>query len=118
TVIVQNLRDTVKAAHLPARLQATLTGDIAVSVDQENANSKGRNSTESYTVILILVLLLFVFRALLAPLVTLLPAGLALAISQPVIAESTKWGVQVGFITQILLVVLLLGVGTDYGLFL
>ena len=70
---------------------------------------KGRNSTEFYTVILIVVLLLLVFRALLAPLVTLMPAGLALAISQPVIAESTKIGVQVSFITQILLIVLILG---------
>ncbi len=64
------------------------------------------------------MLLLVVFRALLAPLVTLLPAALALAISQPVIAEATKIGVDVSFITQILLIVLILGAGTDYGLFL
>jgi RND superfamily putative drug exporter len=47
-----------------------------------------------------------------------LPAGLALAVAQPVIAESTKIGVQVSGITQILLIVLMLGAGTDYGLFL
>ena len=118
TDIVQNLRSAMRAKGLPAGLQVNLTGDLAAGVDQENANSKGRNSTESYTVILIIVLLLIVFRALLAPLITLLPAGLALAVAQPVIAESTKIGVQVGFITQILLIVLLLGAGTDYGLFL
>ena len=64
------------------------------------------------------MLLLLVFRAVLAPIVTLLPAGLALAVAQPIIAESTKIGVQVAFITQILLIVLVLGAGTDYGLFL
>jgi RND superfamily putative drug exporter len=118
TGIVKNIRSAMRPAGLPAGLQVNLTGDLAAGVDQENANSKGRNSTEGYTVILILVLLLLVFRALLAPIVTLLPAGLALAVAQPVIAESTKIGVQVGFITQILLIVLLLGAGTDYGLFL
>lgn len=102
----------------PVGLNIYVTGDFAQAVDSQNANQTGRNSTELYTTIFILVLLLIVFRALLAPLVTLLPAGLALAIAQPVIAESTKIGVQVSFITEILLIVLMLGAGTDYGLFL
>jgi RND superfamily putative drug exporter len=112
------LRATIKKVNVPAGLRLNLTGDFAASVDQANANQKGRNNTEIYTVIFILVLLLVVFRAVLAPIVTLIPAGLALAVAQPVIAESTKAGVQVGFITQILLIVLILGAGTDYGLFL
>jgi RND superfamily putative drug exporter len=116
--IVDNLRSAIRKTHLPAGMQVNLTGDLAAQVDQQNANSSGRNKTEIYSVVLILVLLLLVFRSILAPIVTLLPAGLALAISQPVIAESTKAGVQVGFITQIMLIVLLLGAGTDYGLFL
>lgn len=116
--VVKDLRDKMQETKLPAGLTANLTGDLAANVDASNSNSKGRNNTESYTVVLIIVLLLFVFRALLAPIVTIIPAGLALAVSQPVIAESTKAGVQVGFITQILLIVLILGAGTDYGLFL
>jgi RND superfamily putative drug exporter len=103
---------------VPAGLHLYLTGQLGESVDAGKSNSSGRNSTEIYSVILILVLLLVVFRALLAPIVTLVPAALALAAAQPVIAESTKIGVQVSFITQILLIVLLLGAGTDYGLFL
>ncbi len=117
TQIVENIRAQLNK-DLPSGLSLHLTGDMAQSVDAEAANQRGRNNTEFYTVILIVVLLLVVFRALLAPLVTLLPAGLALAISQPVIAEATKIGVDVSFITQILLIVLLLGAGTDYGLFL
>jgi RND superfamily putative drug exporter len=118
TIIVGDVRDAIHKTKLPAGLNAHLTGDLAAEVDQENANSSGRNKTELYSVILILILLLIVFRSLLAPIVTLLPAGLALAIAQPIIAEGTKAGIQVGFITQILLIVLLLGAGTDYGLFL
>jgi RND superfamily putative drug exporter len=99
-------------------LQLHLTGQLSQAADSQNANDKGKNNTEIYNVIFIIVLLLLVFRAALAPLVTLIPAGLALTIAQPLIAESTKIGVQVSFITEILLIVLLLGAGTDYGLFL
>ena len=64
------------------------------------------------------MLLLIAFRALLAPLVTLLPAALVLALASPVIAGATHLGVQVSAITQFILIVLVLGAGTDYGLFL
>jgi RND superfamily putative drug exporter len=117
TTIVQSIRAKL-TNNLPSGLALHLTGSFAESVDSNNASTHGRNSTELYTVIFIIVLLLLVFRALLAPLITLLPAGLALAVAQPVIAESTKIGVQVSSITQILLIVLILGAGTDYGLFL
>jgi len=116
--VAKDIRAKIRSVSLPAGMEVHLTGDFAANVDAANANQKGRNNTEGLTVIFIIVLLLVVFRALLAPLVTLLPAGLALAVAQPVIAESTKIGVQVGFITQILLIVLVLGAGTDYGLFL
>lgn len=117
TTIVSDIRAQMGRG-VPSGLHLYLTGQLAESVDSSNSNRTGRNSTEGYTVILILVLLLVVFRAVLAPIVTLVPAGLALAVAQPVIAQSTKIGVQVSFITQILLIVLLLGAGTDYGLFL
>lgn len=115
--IVKDIRAEI-AKDGSAGLQVHLTGDIAQSVDQAEKSSQGRNRTELYTVIFIIVLLLFVFRAVLAPIVTLFPAGLALAAAQPIIAESTKIGVEVSSITQILLIVLVLGAGADYGLFL
>jgi RND superfamily putative drug exporter len=110
--VAKDIRSRMATVKIPAGLKTNLTGDFAANVDAANSQQQGRNSTESYTVILILVLLLIVFRALLAPIITLIPAGIALAIAQPVIAESTKIGVQVGFITQILLIVLILGAGT------
>ena len=66
----------------------------------------------------ILVLLLAVFRALLAPVLTLAPAVLVTQLAGPVIAEASKAGLKVSSLTQILILVLALGAGTDYGLFL
>lgn len=117
TTIVTNIRAQLRD-NIPSGLQVHLTGQFAEAVDSDTASNHGRDNTELYTVVFIIVLLLLVFRSVLAPLVTLIPAGLALAVAQPVIAESTKIGVQVSFITQILLIVLILGAGTDYGLFL
>lgn len=99
-------------------LQIHLAGEFAQSVDTQKSHSNTSSKTELYNVIFIIVLLLLVFRALLAPIVTLIPAGFALTAAQPIIAESTKIGVQVSFLTEILLIVVLLGAGADYGLFL
>jgi len=69
-------------------------------------------------VIFILVLLLLIFRSLLAPLITLVPAFLAVAISGPLVAEAAHAGLKVSQLAQLMLIVLVLGAGTDYGLFL
>jgi putative drug exporter of the RND superfamily len=53
-----------------------------------------------------------------AALVTLLPSALALVISMRLIGALGSGGLKISSITQVLLIVLLLGAGTDYGLFL
>jgi len=99
-------------------LQFHLTGTIPGFVDQQSQSKTSQNDIQRFSVLFIIVLLLIAFRALLAPLVTLLPAALVLALASPVIAGATHLGVQVSAITQFILIVLVLGAGTDYGLFL
>ena len=65
-----------------------------------------------------MVLLAVAFRSALAPLAALAPAGLALALAGPLIAESARLGVEISSLLQLLLTALVLGAGTDYGLFL
>jgi putative drug exporter of the RND superfamily len=101
-----------------AGLQFHLTGTIPGFVDQQKQSSTSQGNIQLLSILLIIVLLLVAFRAALAPLVTLIPAGIVLALASPVIAAATHIGVQVSSITQILLIVLVLGAGTDYGLFL
>jgi RND superfamily putative drug exporter len=102
----------------PAGLHFHLTGTIPGFVDRQKQSSTSQSNVQALSVLLITVLLLVAFRALLAPLVTLIPAGIVLVLASPVIAAATHIGVQVSSITQILLIVLVLGAGTDYGLFL
>jgi putative drug exporter of the RND superfamily len=115
---VTDVRNSFTQVAAPSDLSFHLTGTLAEDVDANNSNNTSRDHTQSYILLFIIVLLFIVYRSLLAPFITLIPAGLALVIASPVIAESTKIGVQVSPITQLLLIVLLLGAGTDYGLFL
>jgi RND superfamily putative drug exporter len=118
TAAVVKLRSTFARSGSPPGLAMHLTGSLAQNVDQQNQNSQIQLLTELLSVIFILTLLFLTFRALLAPLVALLPSAVALIAAGPIIAVSSHVGVQVSNLTPILLVVVLLGAGTDYGLFL
>lgn len=115
--LVHSIRSDFKAASVPG-LSFYLTGDLPTIIDSQQSSKHSQNLTQLFSVVFILALLLVAFRALLAPLVTLLPAALVLTLAGPVVAEATHIGVQVSVITQVLLIVLVLGAGTDYGLFL
>jgi putative drug exporter of the RND superfamily len=118
TSLVDDLRATIARAGPPSGLQVHLAGDIAIQVDQQTKSGTTGNQVEFVSVIFILILLLLIFRALLAPLITLIPAFLAVAISGPLVGEAAHAGLKVSQLAQLMLIVLVLGAGTDYGLFL
>ncbi len=115
---VAAIRSTISHAGLPSGLTGYLTGQLPSAVDNQNSQASAQKLTEDLSILIIAVMLFIVFRAAIAPLVTLLPAIWVLEISGRVIAEISTAGLQVSTITQTMLTVLLLGAGTDYGLFL
>ena len=118
TTLVDNLRAQIARAAPPGGLQVHLAGQIAINVDQQAKSGNTGNQVEGVSVIFILILLLLIFRSLLAPLITLIPAFFAVAIAGPLVGEAAHAGLKVSVIAQLLLIVLVLGAGTDYGLFL
>jgi putative drug exporter of the RND superfamily len=118
STLVDQLRSTITAAGPPAGLQVHLAGQVAVNVDQQKQSGNTGNEVQDVAFVFILILLLIIFRSLLAPLITVVPALLSVAISGPVIAELANHGLKVSSLAQLLLIVLVLGAGTDYGLFL
>ncbi len=117
TATVQQIRSVVDSLATPG-IQVYLTGSLPEYVDQQQAGGRTANRVAIFSGLFILVLLLVAFRSTLAPFITLAPAALALAVASPVVAESTKIGVQISSLLQLLLTALILGAGTDYGLFL
>ena len=116
--LVDNLRSAIARASPPPGMQAHLAGAVAIQVDQQTKSGSTGNQVQDLSVVFILILLLLIFRSLLAPLITLLPAFVAVVISGPLVAEAANAGLKVSQLAQLMLIVLVLGAGTDYGLFL
>jgi putative drug exporter of the RND superfamily len=118
TDIVDALRAQISGARLPSGLQAHLAGDIAIQVDQQKASGSTGSQLQGLSILFIIVLLVLIFRSLSLALTTLIPPVIAITLSGPLVGLAGEHGLKVSPIAQLLLIVLVLGAGTDYGLFL
>jgi RND superfamily putative drug exporter len=133
TNLIDNLRKTINPpkppkgakpptatadVYPPPGMQVHVTGTLAINVDQQKQSGNTGKQVQLVSIVFILILLLLIFRAALAPIITLLPPIMSVVISGPIVAEAAHHGLKVSFLAQILLIVLVLGAGTDYGLFL
>jgi putative drug exporter of the RND superfamily len=118
TDLVKNLRSTIASASPPSGLQVHLAGQLAINVDQQKQSGNSGNQVQSAAFVFILILLFLIFRSVLAPFITVIPALLSVLIAGPIIGELGNHGLKVSSLSQLLLIVLVLGAGTDYGLFL
>ncbi|HEX9336104.1 MAG TPA: MMPL family transporter, partial [Pseudonocardiaceae bacterium] len=116
--VVDGLRSAITRAGLPNGLQAHLSGQLAAQVDNQAQNGNTGNQIQLLSVGMILILLLLIFRSILAPLVTLAPAFLVVTLAGPLVGAAGSAGLKVSPLAQFLMIVLILGAGTDYGLFL
>ena len=116
--IVADVISTFHETRAPSGLALNVAGSIATNVANQASSNKTGNRTQSFTFLFIVVLLLLVFRSVLAPIITLLPPAFALLVSDRFIGGLGAHGLKISEITQLLLIVLLIGAGTDYGLFL
>src|SRR5439155_27192554 len=115
TNVVDAIRASFSRVGAPSGLNFHLAGQLASSVDAANTGNTTSGNITRFTLIFVIVLLFVVYRAALAPLITLIPAALAVALSGPLIAEMANAGVSVSSISQQLLIVLVLGAGLEYG---
>jgi putative drug exporter of the RND superfamily len=118
TPLITAMRNAIKGVVLPAGLQVHLAGDTATQADNSKQSGSTNSQVQLASVVFIILLLLLIFRAPLAPLITLIPPIFVVTAAGPLIAELTKTGLKVSSLAQLLLTVLVLGAGADYGLFL
>jgi len=116
---INGMLATFPKVHAPAGLSFYVGGQVADAVYQNKQSASAGNETQDLSVIFIILLLLLIFRSILAPFITLLPAFVVLQLSGSIIGElGAHAGLKVSQISQLLLIVIILGAGTDYGLFL
>ena len=119
TDLINDLRAQIADAHLGAvGMQAHVTGNVAIEIDQQKASGNTGNKVQGLSVLFVIVLLVLIFRSFTLAITTVLPAAISVTIAGPLVAEAAKHGLQVSPIAQLLLIVLVIGAGTDYGLFL
>jgi RND superfamily putative drug exporter len=116
--IVNAIAATFARDRVPGGLRVHLAGQVATNIANQGNSANAMGTIGMLSVLLIIVLLLIVLRSPLAALITLVPSVLALLISLRLVAALGAHGLQISSVTQVLLIVLMLGAGTDYGLFL
>jgi putative drug exporter of the RND superfamily len=116
--LVAGLRDVIRAAALPAGLAAHTAGPVATRVDTNATSGKTGGQVQWFSIIFVVALLMAVFRSALAPLIAVLPALVVVLVAERLTAEAAVHGLGVSQIASLLLIVLVLGAGTDYALFL
>ena len=110
------LQDRVKTT--PAGIEGYFTGTFAISHDYKASALSSAAKTTLITVVLVIVILLIIYRSPVLPLVPLMTIGIAYGIARGLVAWLAKGGMVISSFTDLFMVVLLFGAGTDYCLFI
>ncbi|HRZ86719.1 MAG TPA: MMPL family transporter [bacterium] len=102
----------------PPGIVAAVTGDAGLGRDYQQAIRESLDSTTKVTLSLLIVILLVIFRSPVTPVIPLATIGASFAITRAIVALIAKSGVAISPLTEIFLIVVLFGVGTDYCIFL
>lgn len=91
------------------------TSQWLINEDLITSSEEGLKKTEGITVVFILVVLLLVFRSVIAPVIPLVTVGMAYFVSQSIVSMLVdQFNFPLSNYTQIFLVAVLFGIGTDY----
>jgi RND superfamily putative drug exporter len=107
-----------RLATQPDGADCYLTGDGAILDAYSTASMKSMDSVTIITIILVLAILLIIYRSPVSPFIPLATIGLSYLISRGVIAFLGSGPLTVSMYTNVFLIVVLFGAGTDYCLFL
>ncbi|KAB2423021.1 MULTISPECIES: MMPL family transporter [Bacillus cereus group] len=103
----------------PKGVKTYLTGSDLIAGDFLTSSQEGVKKTEVISIIFILVVLIIVFRSPIVPIVSLLTVGVSYLVSMGIIAHLVdQFNFPFSNFTQVFVVVVLFGVGTDYNILL
>ncbi|WP_300681347.1 MMPL family transporter [Nocardioides sp.] len=115
---VKTLRDDLASAVKGTDLRVGVTGSLAQSYDQSQSGKNAEAIVMLATILLIIVLLGWIFRSVLAAVTPIVIVIVAFIIAHGLIAISTHaFNLQADDSLNVILGVVLFGIGTDYFLF-
>ncbi|MDI2588413.1 MMPL family transporter [Psychrobacillus sp. NEAU-3TGS] len=96
-----------------------LSGEDFINNDYLKASQAGVEKSAALTVIFILVVLIIAFRSVVTPFISLIAVAFSYLVSMGIAAQLIdKAGFPITSLTQMLLVLILFGIGTDYNILL
>ncbi|MCL1630349.1 MMPL family transporter [Sporolactobacillus sp. CPB3-1] len=112
---VHQLRTSIDNKIKTNGVKTYLTGEKLINDDMNISAETGLHRTEGITVVFILIVLLLVFRSLIAPFIPLFTVGISYVVAQVVVTFLIKYfNFPVSNFTQIFMVAVMFGIGTDY----
>ncbi|MBJ6362637.1 MMPL family transporter [Paenibacillus sp. GCM10012307] len=109
------MRDSLYEAVKGVDVTHYFTGDWLIEEDVVESSQAGLKKTEMITLVFILVILFVVFRSVVAPIIPLITVGLSYLVSQSVVAFLVHYAdFPLSNFTQIFMVAVMFGIGTDY----
>lgn len=100
-------------------LKTYVTGSKILTDDFSAAVQEGIKKTETVSVIFIFIILILVFRSPIVPLISLLTVGVAFMTSFSLVTNLVqKFNFPFSNFTQVFMVIVLFGIGTDYNILL
>ena len=118
---VHELRDYVasaKASYLSSDYDVYVTGDVALTADMEDSMEDELMLIEPITITLIIILMGFFFRSVVAQFLPLGSVMVALGLSQAIVFVIGSLVADVHYTVVTMLFSILMGVGTDYAIFI
>ncbi|SDK48577.1 MMPL family transporter [Sediminibacillus albus] len=112
---IDQSRDVLYEATASIDVDHLLTGEEYISQDILVNSEEGLKKTEYITVAIILIILFLVFRSLVAPFIPLLTVGISYLAAQGIVsilADTADFPLST--FTQIFMVAVMFGIGTDY----
>lgn len=116
---VENMTTNITEGAKTSGVKTYITGSDILNDDFTQETEAGIQKTEIITVIFIFIVLTLVFRSPITPLVSLLSVGVSFIISLSIVMNLVdKFNFPLSNFTQVFMVVVLFGIGTDYNILL
>ncbi|WP_296224803.1 MMPL family transporter [uncultured Lactobacillus sp.] len=116
---ISQIYDEINKAVKTSGVRTYVTGADVLNNDFTSSIQEGIKKTELITVVFIFIVLIIVFRSPVVPLVSLLTVGVSFLVSFSIVTNLVN---QVNFpfsnFTQVFMVIVLFGIGTDYNILL
>ncbi|WP_051188972.1 MMPL family transporter [Ligilactobacillus ceti] len=116
---VGEMTQTITQAAKTPGVKTYVTGADILDDDFINETQKGIKKTEFITIVFIFIVLMIVFHSVITPIISLLSVGVSMLISLSVVMNlASHFNFPLSNFTQVFMVVVLFGIGTDYNILL